>query len=184
MNLNEHVKAFAYYEAQHATGTEHKIGQDVKAGASIGMGVPGALQIRADRQGADARASQGPEPRSHVSVSAFLENRVREAAKWLTFRGRKLPRIFTAAHGTRHLSMRAKRTRRWHISKSLSLRVQHGRGTYAGVGKRGATTHTQVVIAGLFFLFLLHNHFIKKKFTKKSGDVNDEANFSFFFFAS
>jgi hypothetical protein len=39
----------------------------------------------------------------------------------------------------------------------------------------------RVVISGLFFKNLLHNHFITEMFfKKKSGDVNDEANFSFF----
>ncbi len=38
------------------------------------------------------------------------------------------------------------------------------------------------MIAGLFFLFLLRKHFItEKNLKKKSGDVNDEANFSLFF---
>jgi hypothetical protein len=38
------------------------------------------------------------------------------------------------------------------------------------------------VITGLFSHFLLHNHFItEKKFKKKSGDVNDEVKFPFFF---
>ena len=37
-----------------------------------------------------------------------------------------------------------------------------------------------VVITGPFIIFLLHNHFITKKIKKKSGDVNYEANFSFF----
>jgi hypothetical protein len=38
----------------------------------------------------------------------------------------------------------------------------------------------QVVIARPFSLFLLHNHFITEfVLKKKSGDVNDEANFSF-----
>ena len=39
-----------------------------------------------------------------------------------------------------------------------------------------------VVISGPFIKNLLHNHFItKKKLKKKTGDVNYEANFSFFF---
>jgi hypothetical protein len=39
-----------------------------------------------------------------------------------------------------------------------------------------------VVESEPFILFLLRKHFItEKKFKKKSGDVNDEANFSFFF---
>ena len=52
-------------------------------------------------------------------------------------------------------------------------------------------THTQirvcvcervrVVISRAFIFFLLHNNFITKKIKKKSGDVNYEANFLFFF---
>jgi hypothetical protein len=38
-----------------------------------------------------------------------------------------------------------------------------------------------VVVTGPFIIFLLHNHFITEKILKKkSGDVNDEANFSLF----
>jgi len=38
-----------------------------------------------------------------------------------------------------------------------------------------------VVVTGQFIIFLLHNHFITDFFfKKKSGDVNDEANFSLF----
>ena len=41
--------------------------------------------------------------------------------------------------------------------------------------------HTGVVVTGPFINFLLHNHFITEKILKKkSGDVNDEANFSLF----
>jgi hypothetical protein len=41
---------------------------------------------------------------------------------------------------------------------------------------------TEVVYPGLFSLFLLRKHFITEFFfKKKSGDVNYEANFSFFF---
>ncbi len=40
---------------------------------------------------------------------------------------------------------------------------------------------TTVVVTGPFINFLLHNHFITENFLKKkSGDVNDEANFSLF----
>ena len=57
-------------------------------------------------------------------------------------------------------------------SLSLSLSLSHTH----------THTHTQVVISRALFLFLLHNHFITEKFyKKKSGDVNDEANFSLFF---
>jgi hypothetical protein len=37
-----------------------------------------------------------------------------------------------------------------------------------------------VVVTGPFIKKLLHNNFTTKKYIKKSGDVNDEANFSFF----
>ena len=47
--------------------------------------------------------------------------------------------------------------------------------------EEGARGPRPVVIAGLFFLFLLRKHFITEIFfKKKTGDVNDEANFSFF----
>ena len=37
-------------------------------------------------------------------------------------------------------------------------------------------------MSGEFSLFLLHNHFITEKiYKKKSGDVNDEANFPIYF---
>ncbi len=37
------------------------------------------------------------------------------------------------------------------------------------------------MVTGPFINFLLHNHFITENFfKKKSGDVNDEANFSLF----
>jgi hypothetical protein len=40
----------------------------------------------------------------------------------------------------------------------------------------------EVVVSEPFILFLVHNHFITEKFLKKkSGDVNYEANFPFFF---
>jgi len=58
------------------------------------------------------------------------------------------------------------------------------------VGKQGSTvihpadsfkSLPEVVITGLFSLFLLRKHFITEIFfKKKSGDVNDEANFSLF----
>jgi hypothetical protein len=40
---------------------------------------------------------------------------------------------------------------------------------------------SKVVVTGLFSLFLLRKHFItEKNLKKKSGEANDEANFSFF----
>jgi hypothetical protein len=40
---------------------------------------------------------------------------------------------------------------------------------------------TEVVVTAPFIKILLHNHFItEKNLKKKSGDVNDEANFSLF----
>ena len=42
---------------------------------------------------------------------------------------------------------------------------------------------TEVVVTAPFINFLLHNHFItEKNLKKKSGDVNDEVKFPFFFY--
>ncbi len=84
----------------------------------------------------------------------------------------------------------------------LDLAATEGKG--AGWGGRATVRHLRVILSlsvclygarvrmctgvrrissdnGPFFKNFLHNHFItEKKFKKKSGDVNDEANFSFF----
>jgi hypothetical protein len=59
MRLNEYFKAVAYLEAQHALAISLKLAQG------------------------PADADQTPGPHSHSSASACLNDRVREAAKWL-----------------------------------------------------------------------------------------------------
>ena len=62
----------------------------------------------------------------------------------------------------------------WDIARLL-------RGGQILCGKVPNNAYSLVVVTGPFIIFLLHNHFITEKFyKKKSGDVNDEANFSLF----
>jgi len=86
----------------------------VQSDAAINMGVALTLRVRAARQGPVAGADQAPGPHSHSS-SACLDDRVSDT--------------------------RAKRTRRWHISKSTSHGACDGDVTLAaGVSRRGART--------------------------------------------
>ena len=61
------------------------------------------------------------EPHSHSSASACLDDRVHEAAKWLqtAFDGGQVLNLQNCTWRNLTL-MRAKRTRRWRISKSTS----------------------------------------------------------------
>ena len=80
MHLNECVKAVAYFEAQHVMATSLKLAH-VQSEAALNMGVALTLRVRAAGQGPVAGADQAPGPHSHSS--ACLDDRVREAAKWL-----------------------------------------------------------------------------------------------------
>ena len=80
--LNEYVKAVAYSEAQHALALSLQL-DHVQSDAALNMGVALTLHVRAARQGLSAGADQAPGPHSHSSASACLNDRVREAAKWL-----------------------------------------------------------------------------------------------------
>jgi tetratricopeptide (TPR) repeat protein len=80
--LNEYVKAVAYSEAQHALARSLQLAH-VQSDAALNMGVALTLHVRAARQGLSAGADQAPGPHSHSSASACLNDRVREAAKWL-----------------------------------------------------------------------------------------------------
>jgi tetratricopeptide (TPR) repeat protein len=82
MHLNEHDKAVAYFEAQHALGISLEFAR-LKSSAALNMGVALTLQIRAARQGTATGAEPAAGPHSHPSASALLDDRVREAAKWL-----------------------------------------------------------------------------------------------------
>jgi hypothetical protein len=79
MHLNEYIKAVAYFEAQHAMATSLKLAH-VQSDAAPNMGVALTLGVRA---GPTTDADQAPGPHSHSSSSACLDDRVREAAKWL-----------------------------------------------------------------------------------------------------
>ena len=114
----------------------------VQAHTALNMGVALMLHVRAARQapttGADQDKASGPP--SHSSASACLNDRVREAAKWLqvAFDG---GHAFAKLHLAHLTLMLAKRTRRWHISKSTSHGVCDGDVPLApGVGKRWART--------------------------------------------
>ncbi len=101
------------------------------------MGVALTLHIREARQGpAVTVADQAPGPHSHSSASACLDDRVREAAKWLQAAldgGLPFAKLHLA-----HLTD-AEDAALAHLKEHLSWRVQRGRDTCAG-GKRGART--------------------------------------------
>jgi hypothetical protein len=69
-----------YFEAQHVMATSLKLAH-MQSYAPLNMGVALTLHVRAARQGPVAGADQAPGPHSHSS--ACLDDRVREAAKWL-----------------------------------------------------------------------------------------------------
>jgi hypothetical protein len=83
-HLNEYVKAFAFFEAQHALAISLKL-VHVQSDAALNMGVALTLHVRAARQGLSTAtgADQAPGPRGDSSASPCLNDRVREAAKWL-----------------------------------------------------------------------------------------------------
>jgi tetratricopeptide (TPR) repeat protein len=84
VHLNEYAKAVAYFKAQHALAMSLKLAH-VQSDAALNMGVALTLHVRAARQGpcTATGADQAPGPRSDSSASACLNDRVREAAKWL-----------------------------------------------------------------------------------------------------
>jgi hypothetical protein len=55
----------------------------MQSDAARNMGVALTLEIRAARQSPATGADQPPLPHSHSSASACLNDKVREAAKWL-----------------------------------------------------------------------------------------------------
>jgi tetratricopeptide (TPR) repeat protein len=131
MHLNEYVKAVAYFEAQHALATSLKLAH-VQSHAALNMGVALTLHIRAARQGPAAGADQALGPPSHSSASACLDDRVREAAKWLQAAfdgGHELAKLHLA-----HLTFDAGQedAALAHLKEHLSWRVQRGRDTCAG----------------------------------------------------
>ena len=141
VHLNEYVKAVACFEAQHAMATSLKLAH-VQSEAALNMGVALALRVRAAGQGHVAGADQAPGPHSRSSASACLDDRVREAAKWLqaAFDGGGRP--FAKLH-LAHLTFFAGQedAALAHLKEHLSWRVQRGRDTCAGCGQtRGEDT--------------------------------------------
>jgi hypothetical protein len=139
MYLNENDKAVAYFEAQHAMAISLKLAR-MQSDAALNMGVALTLHVRAARQGPTG-ADQAPGPHSHTSASACLDDRVREAAKWLQVAfdsGHKFAKLHLA-----HLTFDAGQedAALAHLKEHLSWRVQRGRGTCAGCGQtRGEDT--------------------------------------------
>jgi tetratricopeptide (TPR) repeat protein len=80
--IGEYVKAFDYHETQHALATELGLAH-VRTEAALCMGLALRLEVRANRRGPAASADGAPEPHSHSSASACLNDKVREAENWL-----------------------------------------------------------------------------------------------------
>jgi len=136
--LNEYVKAVAYFEAQHAMATSLKRAH-VQSEAALNMGVALTLRVRAAVQGHVAGADQAPGPHSRSSASACLDDRVREAAKWLqaAFDGGRQFAILHLAHLTFFAGQEDAALA--HLKEHLSWRVQRGRATS---GKNMCIDHT------------------------------------------
>ena len=126
MHLGEYVKAAACHKAQHAMGIELGLAH-MQSQAAMGMGVALRLHVRAARQGPAAATSQAPGPRSHPSASACLNDKVREASKWLQAAldgGREFAQLHLA-----YITFEAGQddAALVHLKEHLSWRVQRGR---------------------------------------------------------
>jgi tetratricopeptide (TPR) repeat protein len=140
MHLIEYVKAVAYFKAQHALAMSLKLAH-VQSLAALNMGVALTLHVRAARQGTATGADQAPGPHGHSSASAFLNDRVREAAKWLqaAFDGGCASAKLHLAHLTFEADQEDAALA--HLKEHLSWRVQRGRDTCGGCGQtRGEDT--------------------------------------------
>ena len=139
-HTQEYVNAVAYLKAQHSLAMSLKLAH-VQSDAALNMGVAFTLHVRAGRQGPATAADQAPGPRSHSSASACLDDRVREAVKWLQAAldgGRPFAKLHLA-----HLALYAGQedAALAHLKEHLSWRVQRGRDTCAGCGQtRGEDT--------------------------------------------
>jgi hypothetical protein len=123
--VNEYVKAVAYFGAQHALTVSMTLAH-VQSDVALNMGVALTHHVRAARQGTATGADQAPGPQSHSSASACLNDRVREAAKWLlaAFDGGKEFANLHLAHLTDAGQEDAALA---HLKEHLSWRVQRGR---------------------------------------------------------
>jgi tetratricopeptide (TPR) repeat protein len=142
MYLNEYVKAVAFFESKHVVAISLKLAH-VQSSAALNMGVALTLHVWAARQG-PAATSQAPGPHRHSSASACLDDRVREAAKWLqaAFDGGRPCAKLHLAHLTYFVGQEDAALA--HLKEHFSWRVQRGRATCAGgvcaVGNCGART--------------------------------------------
>jgi hypothetical protein len=99
------------------------------------------VHIYTTRQGPSTGADEAPGPPSHSSASACLDDRVREASKWLQAAldgGRQFAKLHLA-----HLTFYADQedAALAHLKEHLSWRMQRGRDTCAGCGQtRGEDT--------------------------------------------
>jgi tetratricopeptide (TPR) repeat protein len=140
MYLNEYVKAVGYFEAQHSMATSLDL-TNVQSDAALNMGVALTLHVRAALQGPSTGADQAPGPHSRSSASACLDDRVREASKWLQVAldgGLPFAKLHLA-----HLTFDAGQedAALADLKEHLSWRVQRGRDTCAGCGQtRGEDT--------------------------------------------
>jgi tetratricopeptide (TPR) repeat protein len=140
LHLNDFDKAVAFHKAQHALAISLKLAH-MECNAALKMGVALTLCVRAARHGTATGADQAPGPHSHSSASACLNDRVREAAKWLqtAFDGGD---PFAKLH-LAHLAFDSGQVDAAlaHLKEHLSWRVQRGRDTCAGCGQtRGEET--------------------------------------------
>ena len=134
------VQRVAYFEAQHALATSLKLAHQ-QSHAALNMGVALTLHVRAARQSPATDADEAPGPPSLSSASACLNDRVREAARWLQAAfdgGEGFARLHLA-----HLAFEAGQedAALAHLKEHLSWVVQGGRDTCAGCGQtRGKDT--------------------------------------------
>jgi hypothetical protein len=127
MHLNENVKAVAYFEGNVAEACTRAVPGSAQHGCR-----PLTLRVRAARQGPVAGADQAPGPYSYSSASACLDDRVREAAKWLqaALDGGCPFANLHLAHLTFYAGQEDAALAR--LKEHLSWRVQRGRDTCAG----------------------------------------------------
>ena len=138
-DLNEYVNSVAYFEAQHTLAISLKLAH-VQSDAALNMGVALTLHVRARRQGpllALTKLLDRIVTRWHRRAS-MIECMRRQS-------GSRLPStvVISLQNCTWRTSpfMRAKRTQRWHISKSTSHCACNGDVTLApAAGKRGVRT--------------------------------------------
>jgi len=138
MCLNEYVRALACFEAQHAMAISLKLTR-MQSDAALNIGVTLTLEIRAARKGPATGADQVSGAHSHSP--ACLNDRVREAEKWLRAAvdsGHQFAKLHLA-----HLVFYAGQedAALAHLKEHLSWRVQRGRVICAGCGQmRGEDT--------------------------------------------